>query len=227
MKKIRENDQYMVKRLRCPSCLQDLVVARIVVACGHGHIDDFPWIKWVHAKNMGGAKKICASPSLRFTTSSSSTEGLEGLTVSCVSCKCKTTLRGAFEKGALERLDKSTGYEYDFKCSGRHPWKNTKEVCGEYPHVLQRGSSSVYFPISMSSLVIPPYSSILTGLIQNSSAFSDLRKDITSAIKTVSSLGIPFTQEMKEGIINEKNQSTSCCHLGLTAGWFRAFFRRN
>ena len=52
MKKTRENDPYMVKRLRCPTCFQDLVVARIVVACPRGHIDDFPWVKWVHAKNM-------------------------------------------------------------------------------------------------------------------------------------------------------------------------------
>ena len=49
----------MVKNLKCPSCFQELVVARIIVACGHGHIDDFPWVKWVHAKNLFGAKKIC------------------------------------------------------------------------------------------------------------------------------------------------------------------------
>lgn len=205
MKKMRENDPYMVKRLRCPTCFQDLVVARIVVACGHGHIDDFPWVKWTHAKNFSGAKKICEHPELEFKTSASSTEGLEGLTVSCTTCNCKTTLKGAFDKGALEKLDKMTGYEYDFSCTGRHPWKNSKEACSEYPHVLQRGSSSVYFPISMSSLVIPPYSSILTAQVQNSAAFSDLTKAITETLKSVSSLpGITVTQEMKEGIIKEK-----------------------
>ncbi len=205
MKKTRESDPYMVKRLRCPTCFQDLVVARIVVACPQGHIDDFPWVKWVHAKNMAGSKKVCGQPELKFTTSASSTEGLEGLTVSCTSCNCRTTLKGAFDKGALETLDKNTGYEYDFKCAGRHPWKNVRQICTEYPHVLQRGSSSVYFPISVSSLVIPPYSSILTGQVQNSVAFSDLRKAISEALKTLSSIpGITITQDMKEGVIKEK-----------------------
>lgn len=205
MKKFREKDPYMIKRLRCPSCFQDLVVARIVVACSHGHIDDFPWVEWVHAKNILGAKKVCSNPTLRFTTSASSSEGLEGLTVSCTNCNCRTTLRGAFDKGAFEVLDKNTGGEYNFSCKGRHPWKNVKESCIEYPHVLQRGSSAVYFPISVSSLVIPPYSSILTGKVQNSVAFSDLRKAITETLKTINSLpGITVTQEMKESVIQEK-----------------------
>ena len=204
IKKRRESDPHMVKKLRCSTCLQDLVVARIVVACSQGHIDDFPWVKWVHAKNYDGPKKVCSQPAIKFTTSASSTEGLEGLTVSCTSCNCKTTLKGAFDKDALSKLDEETGFEYGFKCAGRHPWKNGHEDCKEYPHVLQRGGSSVYFPITMSSLVIPPYSSILTSLVQNSEAFSDLRKAIATAIKTISSVpGMTVTQEMKESIIKQ------------------------
>ena len=204
-KKMYEKDPYMVKNLKCPSCLQELVVARIIVACGHGHIDDFPWVKWVHARNMpGGSKKICDNPKLRFTTSASSTEGLEGLTITCESCHARATLKGAFDKNALENLDKATGLRYGFKCSGRHPWKNIKESCDEYPHVLQRGSSSVYFPITVSSLVIPPYSSQLTAKIQGSVFFSDLKKAITESIKTLSSIGVDVTQEMKEKVILQK-----------------------
>ena len=204
-KKYSENDPYMVKHLKCPSCFQELVVARIVVACGHGHIDDFPWVKWVHAKNILGAKKVCENPKLRFTTSASSTEGLEGLTITCETCHARATLKGAFDKNALENLDKATGYEYGFQCTGRHPWKNSKEPCGEYPHVLQRGGSSVYFPITVSSLVIPPYSSQLTAKIQASPFFSDLKKDISGSIKTLSIIpGVTVTQELKDGVISQK-----------------------
>lgn len=203
LKKANENDPYMVKRLRCTKCFQELVVARIVVACGHGHIDDFPWVKWVHAKNSAGAKRVCESPQLRFTTSASSTEGLEGLSVTCMSCNARATLRGAFDKNALRNLDEKTGYVYDFQCTGRHPWKNVKEKCGEYPHVLQRGGSSVYFPISVSSLVIPPYSSQLTSKIQNSVAFSDLKKAIRESIKTLTAMNIA-SQENKDLAIKAK-----------------------
>lgn len=96
------SDPDMVKFMQCPKCRQDLVVTRIITACECGHIDDFPWVKWVHCKNMyGGAKPICAHPTLTFKTSASSTEGLEGLTVSCESCGAKATLKGAFDKDAL------------------------------------------------------------------------------------------------------------------------------
>lgn len=204
-KEAHKNDPYMVKYLKCPSCLQELVVARIIVACGHGHIDDFPWIKWVHAKNLLGAKRICEKPKLRFTTSASSTEGLEGLTITCETCHARATLKGAFDKDALMNLDSNTGYAYGFQCTGRHPWKNTKEPCGEYPHVLQRGGSSVYFPITVSSLVIPPYSSQLAAKIQASPFYSDLRKAITESINAISLLpGIAVTQEIKEGVILQK-----------------------
>ena len=39
-----EKDPYMVKHMRCQSCRQDLVVARIITVCEDGHIDDFPWV---------------------------------------------------------------------------------------------------------------------------------------------------------------------------------------
>ena len=146
------SDPDMVKFMQCPKCRQDLVVTRIITACECGHIDDFPWVKWVHCKNMyGGAKPICAHPALTFKTSASSAEGLEGLTVSCESCGAKATLKGAFDKDALQELDQKYEGKYNFHCTGRHPWKHTKDMCGVYPKVLQRGSSSVYFPITVSS----------------------------------------------------------------------------
>ena len=100
----KESDPYMVKHMSCPSCRQSLVVARIVTVCEHGHIDDFPWVKWVHAKSWGGAKPICNNPRLTFKTGASSTEGLDGLEITCETCKAKTTLSGAFDKNAFKEL---------------------------------------------------------------------------------------------------------------------------
>lgn len=178
-RKIKENDPDMVKNVRCYQCGQDLVVTRIVTACECGHIDDFPWVKWVHCKNMrGGPKPICTNPVLAFKTGGSSSEGLEGLTIFCETCKAKATLKGAFDKDALRELDKKYNGEYDFRCTGRHPWRHTKEKCDEYPKVLQRGSSSVYFPIAVSSLVIPPYSSLITRRIEDSNAFLQCKIEI-------------------------------------------------
>lgn len=210
--RIREIDPYMVKHMRCPACNQDLVVARIVTACEHGHIDDFPWEKWVHCQNFGGPKKICEHPSLTFKTGASSTEGLEGLVVTCESCHARATLKGAFDAGKFEELDKKYGFEYDFTCSGRHPWKNKKEACALYPKVLQRGSSSVYFPITASSLVIPPYSSILTKKIEDSDAFAECRNIISAFMRTPG-----ITQEIKDSFIVAQIESY-CERIGLEIG---------
>lgn len=166
--KALEFDPYMTTHMQCMDCHQDLVVARIVTVCEHGHINDFPWIKWVHRQSK---KPICDNPSLSFKTGASGTEGLEGLSISC-SCGAFTTLKGAFEKNCFEKLDKDIE-EKVFRCEGGHPHKHIKEKCGLYPRTLQRGSSSVYFPVVYSSLVIPPYADKLNARIEKSGIFAD------------------------------------------------------
>ena len=166
--KTREIDEHMVKHVQCLDCRQDLVVARIVTVCEQGHLSDFPWIKWVHKSKK---RPICGDPSLKFKTGASATEGLEGLSVSC-SCGASATLKGAFDRDKFEELDKETDSN-DFRCEGVHPYKHTQEQCPCYPRTVQRGSSSVYFPVIYSSLVIPPYADKLNTRIEKSKAFSD------------------------------------------------------
>lgn len=95
-KKAVEEDPQMIKHMQCPKCRQNLVVARLVTVCEHGHIDDFPWVKWVHAKNFSGAKEVCKYPSLELRAGNSSNEGLESLKIVCRSCGASATLKGAF-----------------------------------------------------------------------------------------------------------------------------------
>lgn len=181
-----EEDPHMIQTMKCPKCFQELVVARIITACQEGHIDDFPWVKWVHCQNFGGPKEICSRPELTITTSSSASESLEGLTLKCLNCGAAASLRGAFDPGKFEELDKKTDFRYNFRCAGKHPWKHKTESCKstEYPKVLQRGSSSVYFPVTESSLVIPPYSSIVTNKIDESAAYAEYKAVIASYLST-------------------------------------------
>lgn len=166
-----EFDENMIKHMQCLDCHQDLVVARIVTVCKLGHINDFPWVKWVHRRSN---KPVCANPSLKFKTGASGTEGLEGLSISC-SCGALTTLKEAFDKDIFEKLDKDAGKfdDPEFLCEGGHPYKHINEPCACYPRTVQRGSSSVYFPVVYSSLVIPPYADKLNARIEKSKAFAD------------------------------------------------------
>ena len=163
-----ELDENMVNHMQCPQCKQDLVVSRIVTVCEDGHLNDFPWIKWVHARSK---KPICGNPSLKFKTGASGSEGLEGLSVEC-SCGARTSLRDAFDKDIFEKLDKEEG-TLGFRCEGHHPFKHTKEPCDKYPRTVQRGASSVYFPVTHSSLVIPPYADKLNIRIEQSNAYEE------------------------------------------------------
>ena len=178
-----EEDPHMIQTMKCPSCYQELVVARLVVACSDGHIDDFPWVKWVHCQSFGGSKPVCDNPKLTITTSSSASEGLEGLTLKC-GCGAIASLRGAFDPDMFKELDEKHGYRYDFRCTGKHPWKHKTGACAhlKYPKVLQRGSSSVYFPVTESSLVIPPYSSMVTTKIQDSTEYDNYKNSLADAI---------------------------------------------
>lgn len=163
-----ELDENMVTHMQCPQCKQDLVVARVVTVCEDGHLNDFPWVKWVHARSK---KQICGNPSLKFKTGASGSEGLEGLTIEC-SCGARTTLKDAFDKDIFEKMDQEEG-SFGFKCDGCHPFKHTKEACGKYPRTVQRGASSVYFPVTHSSLVIPPYADKLNTRIEQSNAYEE------------------------------------------------------
>lgn len=177
-KEKKEKDPYMVNYMKCPTCNQELVVTRFITACEkNGHIDDFPWIKWVHCRNFAGPQNVCKNPVLKFKTANNSSEGLDGIRIEC-GCGAKASLSGAFEKGLFKELDEKFGNKYDFSCTGNHPWKHLKEECEEYPEVLQRGGASVYFPHIDNSLVIPPYSNLLTMKIEKSEAFESCRNFI-------------------------------------------------
>lgn len=185
-----EEDPNMIQAMKCPKCFQELVVARIITACPDGHIDDFPWVKWVHCESFGKGKPVCDKPELTIVTSASASEGLEGITIKCLTCGATASLRGAFDPNKFLEIDKKTDFQYDFRCSGKHPWKHTTESCKsiEYPKALQRGSSSVYFPVTESSLVIPPYSNMITTKIQDSVTYIEY-KSALAAILAMS--GIP------------------------------------
>lgn len=163
--KQREKDPYMVHRPRCPICRQDLLCTRIVTICPSGHLSDFPWIKWVHAI---AKRPICGNPNLKLKTGSSGSEGLDGIQITC-SCGAQATLKGAMDDGRFQALEQSS--TCSFRCDGTHPFRHESEPCSCYPRAVQRGSSSVYFPLVYRSLVIPPFADRLNKEIEGSHEF--------------------------------------------------------
>lgn len=174
---IRGKDKEM-KSPKCVACNVQLSPAAILTACEQGHIQDFPWIEWVHLK---GNNKICRNPQLKIKVGSGAL-GLEGINVECTNCNCKQSLRSAFNKNIFKQLEQiSEGHKGQFKCKGNMPWKGTVEECNLYPTTIQRGGLSVYFSKIESSIVIPPYSDKLNSAIENSNEYQSMLSMMTKA----------------------------------------------
>lgn len=139
--------------LLCFSCGARLNPSRFVVACERGHIDDFPWVAWVH---RGGN---CDCPDLTLE-SGRGIAGLGGIRITCKKCGQRATMGRSFDESAFRNIIK-------FNCTGNKPWQGTRDnACGGTPRTLQRGASNVYFPQLVSSIFIPPYSDDICSRIQ-------------------------------------------------------------
>lgn len=129
---------------KCNACEVALVPSRFVIACPRGHIDDFPYFRWLHAGSPPAGK----SHSMRIEAGGT-TASLRDIVISC-ECGKVVSMEGAFAKNALRGIS---------DCGGRRPWLiGMKEDCPEVPRTLQRGASNVWFPIVRSALSIPPWS---------------------------------------------------------------------
>jgi hypothetical protein len=143
----------------CGDCKEDLVPSRFVVACSHGHLDDFPYWKWVHRNNRDdGATGACGG-TLKLTTNGR-TASLRSILISCTCGVPEVSMEGAFRSSALTNLR--------VRCEGRRPWLRNapaEKSCTETPRTLQRGSSMAWQPIVRSALSIPPWSDGLAALL--------------------------------------------------------------
>lgn len=144
--------------------------SRFIIACTKGHIDDFPWIRWVHRDSK------CSNPDLELI-SGRGIAGLGGIKIKCRTCSLEKTMAGSFNKDIFKKIG--------FKCTGRKPWQDTGENCKEFPITLQRGASNVYFPQLVSSICIPPYSDDICSAIQKTIEWQYLSSEAGGVSETL------------------------------------------
>ncbi|WP_137876447.1 DUF1998 domain-containing protein [Rhodococcus sp. Q] len=144
-------------KARCDDCAEDLVPSRFVIACNHGHIEDFPYWKWVHRGVEREAGKCGGNLSLH---TDGSTASLRSVVVRCDCGVPEASMEGAFRSKALKDLG--------IRCEGRRPWLKgaVTEFCDQPPRAMQRGSSSAWHPIMSSALSIPPWGEGLYALVE-------------------------------------------------------------
>ena len=126
---------------------------RFQLACSHGHIDDFPWLRFTHS----GATS-CNGP-LRLRKFGVGDEAAN-LMVHCDSCGTTRSLVEAFGDAAKD--------DPLFACRGRRPHLRDFEPggCGETAQTMLLGASNSWFGITLSALSIPRHVDRLPQLIE-------------------------------------------------------------
>ncbi len=127
---------------------QRLIPVRFIAICPHGHIQDFPFLEWVHGSNPTEGEH-----QLRLRAGRS-TGALSGIEITC-GCGAHKTMAGAFNEQSLTKIG--------ITCSGDRPWlgeegaRNNTQHCGQHLIVVQKGASNVYFPEVRSSIYLPQW----------------------------------------------------------------------
>lgn len=127
---------------------QKLIPVRFIAICPHGHIQDFPFMEWIH-----GGTQPEGQHNLRLRAGRSS-GALTGIEITC-SCGEHKTMGGAFNEQSLTKIGVT--------CSGGRPWlgeeaeRNNTTHCGQHLIVVQKGASNVYFSQVRSSIYLPQW----------------------------------------------------------------------
>ncbi len=126
-----------------------------VAVCADGHLDDFPFDKWVHR-----AHRPSCNGTLRLKSAGGG--GLEGQRVVCDGCQKDRTLRGItgarFVNGEehTNLSDQLSSPDDPYLCTGARPWLAKLEgICGQPIRGALRAAGNVYFPKVESSIYLP------------------------------------------------------------------------
>ena len=129
-----------------------VIPARFLVACKHGHLDDFPWRYFVHRGSD------CKQGTLRLYEYGVSGSAAD-IEVKCDSCGAQRRMSDAFGEPGKKNMP---------QCRGRHVHlRNFDEGgCDQQMVGILLGASNSWFPITLSALSIPTAVDKLVQLIE-------------------------------------------------------------
>ncbi len=128
------------------------VPARFVIACSRGHLDEFPWVEFVHKDAPCSGNPILEAVDLG--TGSRSTDVL----VKCRTCQQKGFMAQAFGEGSEQVLP---------LCRGRSPQLRRFDdaSCTEQATAMLLGASNAWFAVTRTVLSIPASSDVVEQLV--------------------------------------------------------------
>lgn len=139
----------------CRHCGNTMFQVRFVASCKNGHLQDFPWIEWVH---RGDPSPDCAKPELTLRSTKNAT-----LADTIVSCACgkQRNLAGIMSQEDGKTLSNTVipVQGISFPCAGKKPWFGdayTDSVLCDQPLVgMLRQATNLYYSKVISSIKLP------------------------------------------------------------------------
>lgn len=115
--------------------------ARFLMTCEHGHLDDFPWLYFVH-------KGALECPGRLTLNERGFSSDITDVSVQCELCGMRRTMADAFGETGRTALP---------QCRGRRPHLRDFEDagCHEQGKTLLLGASNSWFPVMIAALSIP------------------------------------------------------------------------
>lgn len=149
-------DRTRYVHVNCPRAQKPPTVlpARFLVACEKGHLDDFPWIDFVH---HFGEKPCTGSPSITLQEYGPSGEARD-LFIQCETCGNRRQMAEAFGRDNREKMP---------LCTARRPHLHDidPDGCELKMRPILLGASNLWFPQIMSTIAIPSTSDKLSILV--------------------------------------------------------------
>ncbi len=177
-----------------------VVPARFLVTCDHGHLDDFPWLTFVHR----GEKPGCNGP-LRMFEYGPSGE-MADVSIVCDKCGDRRRLAEVVGPDGAKRMP---------PCTGRRPHLRDLDPSGcdiEHARPIALGASNLWFPVVISALSVPQASDDLGRLIEENWAVLEkaVSLDVLKAFRDIGQLKdlSKYTNEQVWQKLEEKKAGT-------------------
>jgi hypothetical protein len=156
--------------------------ARYVMACQNGHLDDFPWVEFLH-----GNVECRGTLRLRELGKGGSPGDMQA---SCDKCHRTRRMSWAFGEKSRPFLPP--------RCRGRHAHLGSLEGCDARPETVVLGASNAWFPVSVSALSIPSQTGELARVVDDAwgvlGAFPPMPLELLDPILTTN----PDLKELRE-----------------------------
>lgn len=176
-----------------------VVPARFMVTCEHGHLDDFPWVDFVH-QGPTDCKGL-----LYLYEVGASGEALD-VEVKCDGCGIRRRMGQAFGPNNRTAMP---------ACRGRRPHLRDVDPNGcDQDHVkpMLQGASNLWFPVLISALSVPQAADDLGRLIDENWAVLEKATslDVLKAFRLIGQLKdlSKYTDDQIWEAIQKKNQGT-------------------